>query len=444
MNNPQNMDVVKTPVWKQIIESLANELGIQIRVGEKIYGQNSRYLELRMINEQDPYENIQGIHFEKHSLEHIPIIAGPFKTEKQPKLGEKLAEAQKHLPEWNEHKAKTIKLGIQHAMIASHHLMQRRKTPDNERMLFSYWQQVRKAQNTKEAMQHTVQFLVNQFRVGNVSIILQNERVDHFAINQAMQKAERIIFSQIHNTKTACTINTQADFLLQDLTDKEQLPSKITAIPLVKSRQFLGAVFMYGDNSPILSQVIKVLDEFLESLSRAATFEQVKESAVTDKLTGLHNRSVIETKLRDMLQNLSAQEKPTSVLMIDADNFKSFNDTYGHPEGDKLLQSIAHMIKSQIPENAIACRYGGEEFLIALPEMNQHDAKSFAENLRQTVQQQCPRTISIGMITCLNSSGNPEKLIKEADEALYRAKHLGQNKVVQKIMIDKHLGIIDA
>ena len=177
--------------------------------------------------------------------------------------------------------------------------------------------------------------------------------------------------------------------------------------------------------------------------SRLAQYEKVQKSAITDTLTGLSNREELNKKFDKILEELSVNSKPINVFMIDVDNFKNFNDTKGHPEGDRVLRAVAEVIKFVAPKEALCCRYGGEEFIMVLSEASPQIAKDLAEKLRAEVEKSCDLTISVGLMTCMNSSASRETLIREADRALYRAKHLGKNKVIAFVMVDKNLGVIE-
>ena len=205
-----------------------------------------------------------------------------------------------------------------------------------------------------------------------------------------------------------------------------------------------GYTILYSENLPELSGISDVLKELNSILLRVTEYQKVQTSAVTDQLTGLYNRNHLVSSMDKLLPMLSSKSEPISVLLFDVDNFKNFNDTNGHPEGDRVLRAISDVIRSSMPQSAVSCRYGGEEFVIVLPGFNQEAAKQAAEKLRIDIEQSCPLTVSIGVMTCLNSSASRETLIREADRALYRAKHLGKNRVVPFIMLDRNLGVIDA
>jgi two-component system, cell cycle response regulator len=164
------------------------------------------------------------------------------------------------------------------------------------------------------------------------------------------------------------------------------------------------------------------------------------EAAITDALTGLHNRRYMETHLATLAEQAAGRGKPLALMMLDIDYFKSINDTHGHDAGDDVLREFAMRIRKSIRGIDLACRYGGEEFVIVMPETDLHVAGMVAERLRRSVagepfaiQKGAERievTISIGLST-LERKGEPvADVLKRADTALYRAKHEGRNRVV--------------
>ena len=164
------------------------------------------------------------------------------------------------------------------------------------------------------------------------------------------------------------------------------------------------------------------------------------EAAITDALTGLHNRRYMESHLAALVEQASARGKPLAVLVLDIDFFKSVNDTYGHDAGDDVLREFAVRIRKSIRGIDLACRYGGEEFVIVMPETDLTVAGMVAERLRRSIAgetfavnkgtKRIDVTISIGLAT-LDHKGEPvADVLKRADMALYRAKHDGRNRVV--------------
>jgi two-component system cell cycle response regulator len=164
------------------------------------------------------------------------------------------------------------------------------------------------------------------------------------------------------------------------------------------------------------------------------------EMAITDGLTGLHNRRYMESHLTTLAEQASLRGKPLALMMIDIDYFKSINDGYGHDAGDDVLREFATRIRKSIRGIDLACRYGGEEFVIVMPETDLHVAGMVAERLRRSIAgepfsvhkgaQRIDVTISIGL-SILERKGEPiADVLKRADTALYRAKHDGRNRVV--------------
>jgi diguanylate cyclase (GGDEF)-like protein/PAS domain S-box-containing protein len=166
--------------------------------------------------------------------------------------------------------------------------------------------------------------------------------------------------------------------------------------------------------------------------------EQLRERAIRDPLTNLFNRRNLEETLDQELAKADRKAYPVSLLMIDIDHFKWINDTYGHNAGDQALQSLADLIRSHIRRSDIACRFGGDEFVIVMPETALRSAYERAEDFRQRVQSlQLPGigilgnlTVSIGIATYPVHGATKEDLLRAADQAMYHAKAQGCNRVV--------------
>jgi two-component system cell cycle response regulator len=160
---------------------------------------------------------------------------------------------------------------------------------------------------------------------------------------------------------------------------------------------------------------------------------QLEQMAVTDGLTGLPNHRVFRERLwREFLWSLE-RDRAMSLLLMDVDHFKSFNDTFGHQAGDEVLRKVANVLQQHCGDRAFPARYGGEEFVAILPEMDRDAAIQFAEQLREAIAAApcCYRqiTVSVGVATVDLHTLNPDSLIEEADRALYVSKHKGRNRV---------------
>jgi two-component system cell cycle response regulator len=163
------------------------------------------------------------------------------------------------------------------------------------------------------------------------------------------------------------------------------------------------------------------------------------EMAITDPLTGLFNRRYMESHVGTLVEQAAARNKPLTVLLLDIDYFKSINDGYGHDAGDDVLREFAIRIKKSIRGIDLACRYGGEEFVVVMPETDMAVATVVAERLRRRIASEpfplaegarkVEVTISIGIAT-LRRGESAAAVLKRADQALYRAKRDGRNRVV--------------
>jgi two-component system cell cycle response regulator len=164
------------------------------------------------------------------------------------------------------------------------------------------------------------------------------------------------------------------------------------------------------------------------------------EMAITDALTGLFNRRYMESHLSTLIEQASARGKPLSALVIDIDYFKAINDTHGHDAGDDVLRDFALRLKRSIRGIDLACRYGGEEFVIVMPETDMAVAAMVAERLRRRIAAE-PFAISRARAPFRSRSrsalrrlrgkdDSAASLLKRADQALYRAKRDGRNRVV--------------
>ncbi|BCR06591.1 diguanylate cyclase response regulator [Desulfuromonas versatilis] len=161
------------------------------------------------------------------------------------------------------------------------------------------------------------------------------------------------------------------------------------------------------------------------------------QMALTDGLTGLYNRAYFDAGIDSEIARSRRSGQPFSLLLIDLDHFKSVNDTYGHPVGDQVLQSVAKVLKDSSRESDLVCRYGGEEFAVILPGTPLAMSYRVAERIRRRVAELCPDTISeglsvsvsIGVSGCDASRDlNSRQLLEEADCALYTSKRNGRNR----------------
>jgi len=171
-----------------------------------------------------------------------------------------------------------------------------------------------------------------------------------------------------------------------------------------------------------------------------SNLDQSLEAAVTDPLTGLHNRRYMSGQLDALVARAVRDGRPVSALLLDIDHFKKINDSFGHDAGDEVLREFAVRLASNVRAVDLPCRFGGEEFVVVMPETAIEDAERIAERIRLHVagapfrvsngREVLSVTISIGVATTIGAGDTPEHLLKRADEALYEAKASGRNRVI--------------
>jgi len=223
---------------------------------------------------------------------------------------------------------------------------------------------------------------------------------------------------------------------------RASLKSHLT-LPLSKEEEIIGCVSLNSDQtnafdvqdlqffSVIVYQMASTL-EYFQKLS------SMKNIAIYDTLTNIHNRRYFEERLRIETQRSITSKASLSLIMVDIDHFKKINDTFGHPEGDKILREIASLLKSSVRKRDTVARYGGEEFVLILPEVNLEGTSIIAERIRRLIEStpfdaggvRSNITISMGISNFpIHQPKSDKELVKMADLALYEAKREGRNRV---------------
>lgn len=207
-----------------------------------------------------------------------------------------------------------------------------------------------------------------------------------------------------------------------------------------------------------LSQLMDTLETQVVERTRELTesHRQLEQMATRDFLTGLMNRRAFMELAHVELANAIRHQYPFSLLLLDIDHFKQVNDTYGHAEGDQVLQALAKVAEKESRQGDLVCRYGGEEFVILLPKTGEQDARTFVQRLHKAIgeiripicsgNQQLSVTASMGLVVFsqhlaadvdLNRLSSPAKILeftlREADEAMYDAKHNGRNNIKTRL-----------
>jgi diguanylate cyclase (GGDEF)-like protein len=165
-----------------------------------------------------------------------------------------------------------------------------------------------------------------------------------------------------------------------------------------------------------------------EKLSR-----EMKTYADTDLLTNLYNRRAFLLLANQLIKSAIRKNESVALMIIDIDHFKRINDRYGHGVGDGIIANLAQVMRANMRQSDIACRYGGEEFVILLPDCDKTTAVQAAERLRLAVERATPDfifyTVSIGVAAATGKQIRLENVINQADMAMYKAKDMGRNRV---------------
>ncbi|MBO8126412.1 MAG: diguanylate cyclase [Firmicutes bacterium] len=228
-------------------------------------------------------------------------------------------------------------------------------------------------------------------------------------------------------------------------TAEEEWFKSLMVIPVAVDGQLLAVLALARAEDPAFTRnelyiVQSLACQVGTAIHRAWLYKRLEALAVTDGLTGLANRRHMEEILRREFARAERYQLVLSVVLLDVDHFKQYNDNNGHQAGDKLLQRISGVLKECIREVDIAARYGGEEFLLILPETGRGDAFAVAERIREKVNtlsapgaEKQPLgclSVSCGVASYPQDARGPEQLVKCADTALYQAKARGRNHVV--------------
>jgi diguanylate cyclase (GGDEF)-like protein len=222
-------------------------------------------------------------------------------------------------------------------------------------------------------------------------------------------------------------------------------PENYVCIPLTAQGETLGLIYLSCPSTesgniavarmPLVHVMIEMASMAIGALNLRAKLEA---QSIRDGLTGLFNRRFMEVALERELHRATRRAVPLAVLMLDVDHFKLFNDTFGHEAGDEVLREVGECFKNCVRAEDIVCRYGGEEFVIILPEITEKLAAERAEKIRAAVaglkihfkNQPLGRlSISVGLAMFPDPAKSVDELLRMADSALYDAKHSGRNKV---------------
>ncbi|OGS25956.1 MAG: hypothetical protein A2297_05295, partial [Elusimicrobia bacterium RIFOXYB2_FULL_48_7] len=243
-----------------------------------------------------------------------------------------------------------------------------------------------------------------------------------YTIDKIVEAKRGTFYSDIlYNIASERFSETEAKKLWQEIISHKYMMSEM----LKRNVGVRVATMDYLENIKNIIVAPKIIDE--------TEFRKTLKLAETDPLTGVFNRRVIIREISDEIRGSKQEGYFFSILMIDLDGFKNYNDTEGHTAGDLVLQEVAGIFKAELRKNDFVGRYGGDEFLVLLSKVDKNMAKKIAEKIRQRVEKEFKTiniTMSAGVAEFPTDGIKLDDLISCADEALYRAKEFGKNRVV--------------
>jgi diguanylate cyclase (GGDEF)-like protein len=230
----------------------------------------------------------------------------------------------------------------------------------------------------------------------------------------------------------------------------EAPPRSAAILPLMLDGRAMGAVAVWHPEPGRLGDREMEIARMLCSVAplpmrSARRFEALDHRASTDPLTGLANRSTFDARMASLAGYFDRYARPFSIVALDVDFFKKFNDTWGHEAGDRVLQHVAELLKQTVRDVDLPARMGGEEFVVLLPETTVQQAAEAAERIRRTLEsrsvdwngQRLSVTASLGVSACPDCTTTPAEVLGQADAALYRAKDAGRNRVAVAPRLEK-------
>ena len=227
---------------------------------------------------------------------------------------------------------------------------------------------------------------------------------------------------------TICVIDRQP----RELTQEQENALIILSREIMVQFELRRSIALLEQSILDKQRIVDQLQDYQLELEKAR--QEIERQALTDPLTGVGNRRAFDIELAEEFERARRYYADCSLIMIDVDNFKQYNDMFGHPAGDQALIAVANLLKSGTRTNDILTRYGGEEFAVILPNTNLNGAMVMGERFRRDIQQaswiDSKITISVGVACSQDGFQTFAELLKASDQALYQAKQSGKNRVV--------------
>jgi len=278
------------------------------------------------------------------------------------------------------------------------------------------------------------------------SIRLQSEIGFGASIKEAEFSTEMPLIKYILSTKNKIFIGDIEKSYFKYSIPRGDLTTSMICMPILVKDRVRGIIYIDSKHINAFSSkheyFLNILaHEISVAIERAIIYERIKVLTLKDELTGVYNRRKFDQDLKDELNKAIRYVRNLSLLMVDIDFFKKFNDIHGHQIGDAILNRIGTVFNNNMRNTDKVYRYGGEEFAIICTETDQESALIFAERLRRVISEEdfsstdgaggeSSLTVSIGVANFPANASRYDELIKHADDALYRAKAEGRNRVV--------------
>jgi diguanylate cyclase (GGDEF)-like protein len=302
-----------------------------------------------------------------------------------------------------------------------------------------------------EILNNVIQLLKDSFGYSYLSIYLLEENTLYMGAQLGYPDTQIIYEIPISSGVIGRTARNKKTQFIHDVSlDSDFLPAAYEvkneiAVPLLKDNHVLGVLNVESKGDPPLTENdVNVLNTLAGSVAvaidNARLHAEVRLMAMTDVVSGLANRRAFDETLYAEITRASRYSQPISLIILDLDSFKEYNDKWGHPAGDIRLKEIADLLRSNVRDPDLAARYGGEEFALILPNTSKGGAIRLAERLCRSAESLAPQknednwpiagyTISLGVATYPDDATSVEELLLMADNAELMAKRLGKNQV---------------
>jgi len=294
-----------------------------------------------------------------------------------------------------------------------------------------------------ESKEMDLEELINAFKTSNhMEESAFNKQLRNMRFSLKTQGMTSVISAALKGMPLHLTKETMQKYI-NDPTVRFLNSEELAVVPL-KAKDKINGIIL-ADNfitkKPIgkndLRMLIMLANQAGLAVENSQLFEKTVIRAHTDSLTDLWNHGYFQHLLGVEIERAKSTDQPLSLIMLDIDDFKIYNDRLGHQAGDKILKNLANLLKNQSRKMDHTCRYGGEEFTIILPHTDKKEAFFIAERLRESIEKyyfnheeilpQQKLTVSLGIASFPIDGSTPSEIIANSDKALYQAKHKGKN-----------------